>query len=60
MKGFIILAIILALVATSSAATFNQAFKQLLEEKARLVKSSVNGEDYQPVLRAHGTGLTDG
>ena len=62
MRGFITLAVLLALIALSSQTNleFQQAHQLLLAQKARLTKSGVNGEDVQPVLTAHGEGVTDG
>ena len=59
MRGFIIAIVLVALV--------NQAYQQLhiplqqlLEQKARLTKTAVDGSLITPVLKSHGTGLTDG
>lgn len=59
MRGFITSAILLALVA-STAAMGADTIRQLITEKARLAKTSLTGADAHPIIRAHGSGVTDG
>ena len=49
------------LLATMLAITLSiNPIRQLLEEKAKMDKLSTDGKSVVPVLRAHGTGITDG
>lgn len=57
MKGFII---ILTLSLLLSCIFAYEPIKMLLEQKARLTKTSVDGMLITPQLKAHGVGLTDG
>ena len=59
MRGFITLAF-LVLFVSATALNSNDAIRQLIDEKAKLTKSSLNGQDSHPVLKAHGGGVTDG
>lgn len=59
MKGFII-ALLIALVVAVPARNIHEAMKQLIEQKAKLTKSGVDGKESHPILKAHGSGVTDG
>jgi hypothetical protein len=50
------LALILAVGLTAQV----NPIRQMLDEKARLSKLGVDGKAVTPVLKAHGTGITDG
>lgn len=58
MKGFIII-LLVALTLAAQTNDMHEAMKQLIEQKARLTKSSTNGQETHPILKAHGKGITD-
>jgi hypothetical protein len=59
MRGFITIAVLLGLIVLGSAAK-SYSIQQLLEEKARLMKTGLNGEEVLNQLTYHGEGVTDG
>ena len=59
MKTLLVLALLLVLLSAHDG-TFDSALKHLLSQKAALTKSSIGGGEERPVLKAHGTGITDG
>jgi hypothetical protein len=36
-----------------------EAMKVLIEQKARLSKSSTDGKETHPIIKVHGSGITD-
>jgi hypothetical protein len=59
MQRFITAVFLLTLVA-SAAALGSESIRQMIEEKTRLAKTSLNGGETHPIIRAHGSGITDG
>ena len=59
MRGFII-ALLLAVALAAPALNMQEAMKVLIEQKARLTKSATDGKETHPILKAHGSGVTDG
>ena len=50
------------LEATLAAPALNmqEAMILIIEKKARLTKSSTDGKESHPIIKAHGSGITDG
>ena len=42
-----------------SALNMQEAMKVLIEQKARLTKSSTDGKESHTIIKAHGSGITD-
>jgi hypothetical protein len=59
MRGFITAVFLLTLVA-SAAALGSESIRQMIEEKTRLAKTSLTGGETHPIIKAHGSGITDG
>lgn len=56
----LLIGLVLGCLIASSLALAANPIGDLIAQKARLAKTGLTGESERPILRAHGTGLTDG
>ena len=50
----------LSVVTLAPALKMQEAMIVIIEQKARLTKSSTDGKESHPIIKAHGSGITDG